>query len=198
MFSAVAPVRPGENAVAEEVLVPAMEHLRPGGVLIASGRARVEAPCEYSAVEFEVSYVSTLVDHWQSMPTILMHLPCRRSGARLGDRLSAVVWSLAESCRRGDEPLERVRRVMDTPVYYSARNKFERFRWFLELISRFEFEFCRCVNYFFEGFEFLVCSCECAVACLYPRNSISNVVASLTIDDNTYIYICKMYIYIYM
>ena len=33
--------------------------------------------------------------------------------------------------------------------YYSARNKFERFRVFLELISRFEFEFCRCVNYFF-------------------------------------------------
>ena len=69
-------------------------------------------------------------------------------------------------------------------LYYSARNKFERFRGFLELISRFEFEFCRCVNYFFEGFEFLVCSCECAVACLYPRNSISNVVAS-AIHDNT-------------
>ena len=51
------------------------------------------------------------------MPTILMHLPRKRSGARLGDGLSAVVWSLAESCRRGDEPLERVRRVMDTPVY---------------------------------------------------------------------------------
>ena len=39
--SAVAPVRPGGNVVAEEVLVPAVEHLRPGGVLIASGRARV-------------------------------------------------------------------------------------------------------------------------------------------------------------
>ena len=33
--------------------------------------------------------------------------------------------------------------------YYSARNQFERFREVLELISRFEFEFCRCVNYFF-------------------------------------------------
>ena len=42
---------------------------------------------------------------------------------------------------------------------------------------------------FFEGFEFLVCSCECAVACLCPRNSISNVVASVTIDGNMYIYI---------
>ena len=31
------------------------------------------------------------------MLTILMHLPRRRSGARLGDGLSAVVWSPAES-----------------------------------------------------------------------------------------------------
>ena len=51
------------------------------------------------------------------MPMISMHMPRRRSGARLEDELSAVVWSLAESCRRGDEPLERVRRVMDTPVF---------------------------------------------------------------------------------
>ena len=33
--------------------------------------------------------------------------------------------------------------------YYSRRNKFELFRGFLELISRFEFEFCRRENYFF-------------------------------------------------
>ena len=39
------------------------------------------------------------------------------------------------------------------------------------------------MNYFFEGFEFVVCSCECAAACLYPRNSISNVVASAIHDD---------------
>ena len=65
---------------------------------------------------------------------------------------------------------------------------------FLELIRRFEFEFCRRENYFFEGFEFLVRSCECAVACLYPRNSISNVVVSLTVHDNIYTYLfCKMY-----
>ena len=32
-------------------------------------------------------------------------------------------------------------------------------------------------------------SCECAVACLCPRNSISNVVVSLMIHDNIYIYI---------
>ena len=41
---------------------------------------------------------------------------------------------------------------------------------------------------FFERFEFLVRSCECAVAWLCPRNSISNVVASLTVHDNIYIH----------
>ena len=49
--------------------------------------------------------------------------------------------------------------------------------------------------FFLEGFEFLVCSCECAVAFLCPRNSISNVVVSLTVHDNIYTYMCKMYIY---
>ena len=73
--------------------------------------------------------------------------------------------------------------------YHAAENKFERFRRFLQLISRFEFEFRRCGNYIFERFEFLVRSCECAVAWLCPRNSISNVVASLTVHDNIYIYI---------
>ena len=63
----------------------------------------------------------------------------------------------------------------------------------LELISRFEFDFRRCGNLFFERFEFLVCSkfnhtqcgrtCACAVACLCPHNSISNVVVSVTIDS---------------
>ena len=80
--------------------------------------------------------------------------------------------------------------------YHSPGNKFERFRGFLELIGRFEFELCRRENYFFEGFEFLVRSCECAVACLYPRNSISNVVVSLTVHGNIYTYICKMYIHV--
>ena len=54
------------------------------------------------------------------------------------------------------------------------------------------------VAIFFEGFEFLVCSkfnhmqrdctCACAVACLHPRNSMSNVVVSLMIHYDTYIY----------
>ena len=48
---------------------------------------------------------------------ILMHLPRRRSGARLGDGLSAVVWSLAESWLGGATYLDRVLLVMDTPVY---------------------------------------------------------------------------------
>ena len=73
---------------------------------------------------------------------------------------------------------------MCTVAYHAAENKFERFRGFLELISRFEFDFLRREKFFFERFEFLVCSCECAVACLCPRNSISNVVASVTIHDD--------------
>ena len=39
-------------------------------------------------------------------------------------------------------------------TYHSGRNKFERFRVFLELISRFEFEFCRRGNYIFEDSNF--------------------------------------------
>ena len=67
----------------------------------------------------------------------------------------------------------------------------------LELFSRFEFDFRRCQKDFFERFECLVFSKfnhmqrdstgACAVACLHPRNSISNVVVSLTIHDNIYI-----------
>ena len=46
-----------------------------------------------------------------------MQLPRRRSGARLGDGLSAVVWSLAESWLGVANYLGRVLLVMDTPVY---------------------------------------------------------------------------------
>ena len=73
--------------------------------------------------------------------------------------------------------------------YYSRPNQFERFRGLLGLISRFEFDFLR-REFFFERFEFLVwsmfnhkqcgCPCACAVACLHPDNSISNVVVSVT------------------
>ena len=46
-----------------------------------------------------------------------MHLPRRRSGTRLGDGLSAVVWSLAESWPGVASYLDRILSVMDTPVY---------------------------------------------------------------------------------
>ena len=77
--------------------------------------------------------------------------------------------------------------------YHARQNKFERFRGVLESISRFEFEFRRC-DFFFERSEFFgvfnhtPCgrTSACAVACLHPHNSISNVVASVTIHDNIY------------
>ena len=54
---------------------------------------------------------------------------------------------------------------------------------FWELISRFEFDFRR-GNHFLKAKKFnhtpLGCSCACAVACLCPQNSISNVVVSVT------------------
>ena len=72
-------------------------------------------------------------------------------------------------------------------------NKFERFRVVLQLISRFEFDFRRC-GFFFERFDFwcVQSSITHNVAVhvhvlwplLHPHNSISNVVASLTIHDN--------------
>ena len=88
-------------------------------------------------------------------------------------------------------------------VYHAPENKFERFRWFLELICRFEFDFRRPGNYFLKDSNFWCvqssnththtqcgCPCACAVACLHPHNSISNFVVSLTIHDNLkYIFI---------
>ena len=85
-------------------------------------------------------------------------------------------------------------------MFFSQRKSKANFGWFRELISRFEFEFRRCEN-FFERFEFLMrskfnhmqqdCTCACAVACLHPHNSISNVVVSLTIHDNLNISIIR-------
>ena len=48
---------------------------------------------------------------------LTMHTPRRRSGARLGDGLSAVVWSLAESWPGVASYLDRVLLAMDTPGY---------------------------------------------------------------------------------
>ena len=56
--SAVAPVRPGGNLVAEEVLVPAGEHLIPGGV---SDRFRVKCYLRICDLFFDLlSYMTTL------------------------------------------------------------------------------------------------------------------------------------------
>ena len=87
-------------------------------------------------------------------------------------------------------------RAQQLPQVVSPKNlnQFERFRVFLGLISRFEFEFRRYDNYFFERFEFLVCSkfnhthhVAVNVCVLWPvcahNNSLSNVVASVTIDS---------------
>ena len=50
--------------------------------------------------------------------------------------------------------------------YYSARNQFERFRGFSELISRFEFGFRRRGKKLFERFEFLCVHATTLSMCL--------------------------------
>ena len=106
-------------------------------------------------------------------------------------RHSLVQAATAEMIRRDAHNAEKVSQLRsELQHYHAADNQFERFRGFLDLISRFEFEFRRGENYICERFEFLVCSkfnhtqcgrtCACAVACLSPHNSISNVVVSVT------------------
>ena len=77
-------------------------------------------------MEFEAFYVSALKIIGKDGLSFEVELVCRRScmlprrgsGPRLENELSAVVWSLAESwLGGGGKHLERVRRVMDTPVY---------------------------------------------------------------------------------
>ena len=117
-----------------------------------------------------------------------------REGERRGGR--------AERERSEDEEEEERYTAHTAPQQYHApRNNFERFRIFLEFVGRFEFDFRR-RGIFFDRIEFLVCSkynhmqrdctCACTTACLHSRNSISNVVVSLTIHDdkNIYLEIC--------
>ena len=71
------------------------------------------------------------------------------------------------------------------------------FVFFLKLTADSNSIFVAAEIFFFERFDFLVCSkfkhtqcgrtCACAVACLYPHSSISNVVAFVTIHDDKYI-----------
>ena len=68
---------------------------------------------------------------------------------------STLAWPSTLNCRaatsRVRSPLARCRHQSGVvfTAYHAPGNKFERFRGFLELISRFEFEFCRRQNYFF-------------------------------------------------
>ena len=86
--------------------------------------------------------------------------------------------------------------LLEIVEYYAARSKFERFRGFCGINEQIRIQFSSLRKLFSERFEFLVCSkfnhmqrdctCACAVACLYPHNSISNVVVTLTIHDNIF------------
>ena len=69
------------------------------------------------------------------------------------ERKSVGRYTVNESNKRGDW----LKSWLMLNDYYSVQNQFERFRGFLELISRFEFDFLH-RDFFFERFEFLVCS----------------------------------------
>ena len=86
--------------------------------------------------------------NWHGAP----HLR-RRLGLGCCTRVSELIPSVLESGRIGCEVL-----CPESQSYHSVRNPFERFRVFLKLFSRFEFDVRRCENYLFERFEFLVCS----------------------------------------
>ena len=58
-------------------------------------------------------------------------------------------------------------------------------------------------NFWCSKFKHTQCggTCACAGACLHPHNLISNVVASVTIHDDTYIYIhglFEIYVNVYV
>ena len=121
---------------------------------------------------------------------------------------SSSVWSTSGQLTTGTTPTEESGPLAEnTPLtgYHSAENKFERFSGgFLELISKFEFEFRRRGNFFLKDSTFWCvqssithtpcgCPCVCAVACLHPHNSNSKVVASVTNHDNIY---TNIFIYI--
>ena len=81
--------------------------------------------------------------------------------------------------------------------YHSARNKFERFREFLELISRFEFDFRRCENYIFEPIRILWLKVQSHATRLYMCMCCGLFAATQccgVLDDSRVIYI---YIFTY-
>ena len=84
---------------------------------------------------------------------------CERldSQMRQDIRSTGSAWNLLASQERGRARAQRSWDTQNLAVlrlqqYHSRRNQCERYREFLELISRFEFEFCRRGNY--ERFEF--------------------------------------------
>ena len=83
-------------------------------------------------------------------------------------------------------------------TYHAVENQFERFRVFLELFSRFEFDCRRCEKMFLKDSNFCVnhmqrdCTCACAVASLQPTQFHFECCGVL--DDSR----CHIYIYIYL
>ena len=82
--------------------------------------------------------------------------------------------------------------------YHAAENQFERFRWVLELCSRFEFDFVVAKLFLKDSIFWCVQSsvtCNETVhvyvlwlVCLHPRNPYSKVVVSVTTHDDMYKY----------
>ena len=113
--------------------------------------------------------------------------------------------SLFESTPGGNPPSYRADPMLSILLWASVTRRStippetnsNDFGWLLELFEQIRIRFSSSRKIFFERFEFLVCSkfnhthcgrtCACAVACLYPHNSISNVEASVTIHDDTHI-----------
>ena len=96
-----------------------------------------------------------------------IHFPKRFEDAWLEHRVSAGMMYKT----RLDEDDGYGQLVPFCREYHSARNLFERFRWFLELTSRFEFDFRRCGVFFLIirilvclDFEHMQCDCTCACA----------------------------------
>ena len=84
---------------------------------------------------------------------------------------------------------ENTTSTLNNILYYSARNLNSNDFGVFGINYQIRIQILSLRELFFEGFELLVCSCECAVACLYPHNSSSNVVVSLTIHDDMFMYV---------
>ena len=95
-------------------------------------------------------------------------------------------------------PSREIRKLANTyPDDHALGNKFERPRGFLELISRFEFDFRWCVTFYFLNDSNFWCvqssithtmwpnMCLCCGLFVRLHNSNSNVAVSLTIHDDT-------------